>query len=70
MYSSVWGRTNVEMSPWVRVLAAKSDDMNLTPRTHRWKERRFPKAILYLYKYAMTCVLPTTIFLKIKTKMM
>lgn len=38
---------------WVRVLAAKPNDVNVTHKVER--ERRLPKAVLYLHRYAMLC---------------
>lgn len=38
------------MSHWVRAFAAKSDDINLIPKIHKvGRERRLPKAVLYLH---------------------
>lgn len=41
---------------WVRALAAKPSDVNVKPKTHKVeRERRLPKAVLYLHRSAMLC---------------
>lgn len=41
---------------WVRVLAAKPNDIYVMPKTHKVeRERRLPKAVLYFHRCAMLC---------------
>lgn len=48
------GKGKEHAQKWVRVLAAKPNDV--TPKTHKVeRERRLPKAVLYLHRCATLC---------------